>query len=135
MNGSAKRWSGSGRQDKVEYVTVSTPEEAALRRFRGSPTILIDGHDRSPLTPIRSGCRVGSTKPKQAPSTLRRSLNWKGRWPVPSRTTRPGEVVSMAAVAMAVILLAALRWRQHRACRDDVAGVDDQERSSSAGAS
>ncbi len=44
----------------VEFTRISTPEQAATRRFAGSPTILIDGVDPFPTegaTPDLA-CRV-----------------------------------------------------------------------------
>ncbi|TAK70627.1 MAG: hypothetical protein EPO13_01760 [Actinomycetota bacterium] len=46
----------------VELVTIRTEAEAARTRFGGSPTILVDGVDLFPMTPVRSlACRVYAT--------------------------------------------------------------------------
>ena len=51
------------RDVTVEHVLVSSTEDAERWRCRGSPTVLIDGHD--PLAhadaPIGFGCRVNPT--------------------------------------------------------------------------
>lgn len=47
----------------VELVTIWTENEAANIRFGGSPTILVDGVDLFPTTPVRSlACRVYATE-------------------------------------------------------------------------
>ena len=47
----------------VELVTIWTEDEAANIRFGGSPTILVDGVDLFPTTPVRSlACRVYATE-------------------------------------------------------------------------
>lgn len=53
-----------GRDDmQVELVTIHTETEAAGTRFGGSPTILVDGDDLFPTTPVRSlACRVYATE-------------------------------------------------------------------------
>ena len=63
----------TGRRDvTVEHVLVTSPEDAERWRFRGSPTVLIDGHD--PLAhadaPIGFSCRVypSPTGPTGTPS-------------------------------------------------------------------
>lgn len=46
----------------VELVTIRTEAEAANSRFGGSPTILVDGVDLFPTTPVRSlACRIYAT--------------------------------------------------------------------------
>jgi hypothetical protein len=47
----------------VRYQLIETPEAAAEYRFRGSPTVLIDGVDPSadPDAPIGLSCRVYRT--------------------------------------------------------------------------
>lgn len=53
-----------GRDDlAVEYILVQTPEEAEALGFRGSPTILIDGHDpfAEEGAPVGLACRVFQT--------------------------------------------------------------------------
>ena len=46
----------------VELVTIHSEAEAANIRFGGSPTILVDGVDLFPTTPVRSlACRVYAT--------------------------------------------------------------------------
>ncbi|OYO20872.1 hypothetical protein CGZ93_11675 [Enemella dayhoffiae] len=46
----------------VELVMVRTEADAASSRFGGSPTILVDGIDLFPTTPVRSlACRVYAT--------------------------------------------------------------------------
>ncbi|HET7398307.1 MAG TPA: thioredoxin family protein [Intrasporangium sp.] len=48
------------RETRVEHVLVSTPEEAQERRFRGSPTVLVDGWDpfAQPDAPVGLSCRL-----------------------------------------------------------------------------
>lgn len=48
---------------EIGYRLVSTPEEAEIARFRGSPTILIDGCDpfASGDEPVGLSCRVYQT--------------------------------------------------------------------------
>lgn len=47
----------------VELVTIHSEAEAANTRFGGSPTILVDGVDLFPTTPVRSlACRVYATE-------------------------------------------------------------------------
>ena len=47
----------------VELVTIHSEAEAANTRFGGSPTILVDGVDLFPTTPVRSlACRVYTTE-------------------------------------------------------------------------
>ena len=46
----------------VELVTIRTEAEAVSTRFGGSPTILVDGVDLFPTTPVSSlACRVYAT--------------------------------------------------------------------------
>jgi hypothetical protein len=47
----------------VRLEIVNTPQKAEEVRFRGSPTILIDGTDpfAEPDTPVRLSCRIYST--------------------------------------------------------------------------
>jgi hypothetical protein len=55
----------SDRPDQqVELEQVATPEEAELLRFRGSPTILIDGEDPfvDGAAPFGLSCRVYRTE-------------------------------------------------------------------------
>jgi hypothetical protein len=44
----------------VVYELISTPEEAEAARFRGSPTILVNGHDpfADPADPVGLSCRI-----------------------------------------------------------------------------
>lgn len=53
----------SGRGLTVERRLVTTPEEAEAARFRGSPTILVDGADpfASGDEPFGLACRVYQT--------------------------------------------------------------------------
>jgi hypothetical protein len=54
----------AGRSDvRVEHHRVSTPEEAEAVRFRGSPTILVNGQDpfADPDAPVGLSCRVYRT--------------------------------------------------------------------------
>lgn len=57
----------------VERRIVATPEEAEAARFRGSPTILVDGEDpfASGDEPIGLACRVFQTPlgPAGSPTT------------------------------------------------------------------
>lgn len=47
----------------VEYRQVTTAEEAEVAQFRGSPTVLVDGHDPflNPDSPVGLSCRVYRT--------------------------------------------------------------------------
>ena len=47
----------------LELQTVDTAEQAEALRFRGSPTVLVDGEDRfaEPDAPVGLSCRVFST--------------------------------------------------------------------------
>ena len=47
----------------VVYEVVDTPEKAEAARFRGSPTILVDGCDpfADPASPIGLSCRLFAT--------------------------------------------------------------------------
>ena len=49
--------------DALELQTVDTPEQAEQLRFRGSPTLLVDGEDRfaEPDAPVGLSCRVFPT--------------------------------------------------------------------------
>ncbi len=49
--------------DAVRLQQISTPEQADLLSFRGSPTVLIDGVDpfADPAAPVGLSCRVFST--------------------------------------------------------------------------
>ena len=54
----------AGRPDTpIEYRTITTPEQAEELRFRGSPTVLVDGRD--PFldhdAPVGLSCRVYRT--------------------------------------------------------------------------
>ena len=54
----------AGRSDvRVEHHRVTTPEEAEAVRFRGSPTILLNGQDpfADPDAPVGLSCRVYRT--------------------------------------------------------------------------
>lgn len=54
----------AGRDDvRVQRRLVSTPEEAEAARFRGSPTVLVDGRDpfADPAAPVGLSCRVYRT--------------------------------------------------------------------------
>lgn len=53
---------GRGDTD-VEYLRVSTPEEAEARQFRGSPTVLVNGRDPflDRESPVGLSCRVYRT--------------------------------------------------------------------------
>lgn len=62
-----------GRGDTVVvYEKVDTPEQAEQRRFRGSPSVLIDGHDAfgDDDGPVGLSCRVYATEdgPSGSPS-------------------------------------------------------------------
>jgi hypothetical protein len=55
----------AGRDDvRVEHRLVSTPEEAEAVGFRGSPTVLVNGHDpfADPDAPSGLSCRVFRTE-------------------------------------------------------------------------
>jgi len=62
-----------GRGLTVERCLVTTPEEAEAARFRGSPTILVDGQDPFAAgdEPFGLACRVYQTPdgPAGAPTT------------------------------------------------------------------
>jgi hypothetical protein len=63
---------GLADQVDVSYQTVETPEEAERVRFRGSPTILVDGRDPWAETggPVGLSCRIYQTEhgPEGSPS-------------------------------------------------------------------
>lgn len=63
---------GSAGEVDVTYQAVDTPEEAARVGFRGSPTILIDGHDPWAELggPFGLSCRIYQTEhgPEGSPS-------------------------------------------------------------------
>ena len=52
-----------GIESQVEYQLIDTPEAAERLRFRGSPTILLDGIDpfAQPDAPIGLSCRIYRT--------------------------------------------------------------------------
>ena len=62
-----------GRGLSVERRLVTTPEEAEVARFRGSPTILVDGRDPFAAgdEPFGLACRVYQTPdgPAGSPTT------------------------------------------------------------------
>lgn len=49
---------------RLDYVNVTTSEDAERLRFRGSPTVLIDGQDpfADDETPVGLSCRVYQTR-------------------------------------------------------------------------
>jgi glutaredoxin len=51
------------RYADVRYRRVSTPEEAVAAQFRGSPTILVNGHDPflDRASPVGLSCRLYRT--------------------------------------------------------------------------
>lgn len=53
----------TGSDASVDLVEVTTPEDAERLRFRGSPTVLIDGADpfAEPDDPVGLSCRVFRT--------------------------------------------------------------------------
>jgi hypothetical protein len=54
----------AGRSDvRVEHHRVTTAEQAEALRFRGSPTVLVNGHDpfADPDAPVGLSCRVYRT--------------------------------------------------------------------------
>ncbi|MDP9430603.1 MAG: thioredoxin family protein [Actinomycetota bacterium] len=54
----------AGRADvQVARRRISTPEEAEVAQFRGSPTVLVDGRDpfADPDSPVGLSCRVYRT--------------------------------------------------------------------------
>lgn len=53
----------AGLDVSPEYVDVATPEDAERLRFRGSPTVLIDGRDpfADAAAPVGLSCRVFRT--------------------------------------------------------------------------
>lgn len=63
---------GSAGEVDVTYQVVDTPEEAERVGFRGSPTILIDGHDPWARlgAPVGLSCRIYQTEhgPEGSPS-------------------------------------------------------------------
>ena len=56
-----------GFDAEIDYELVSTPEEAEGLRFRGSPTILLDGDDPFPAEEASYGltCRLYRTEAGQ----------------------------------------------------------------------
>ncbi|MFT8637997.1 MAG: hypothetical protein ABF811_08580 [Pseudoclavibacter sp.] len=59
----------------VESVTIHSDAEAVVTRFGGSPTILVDGVDLFPTTPIGSlACRVYATANGYAGAPTQRQL-------------------------------------------------------------
>jgi hypothetical protein len=51
-----------GRDDRVEYWRVQTPEEADATGFHGSPTLLVNGRDPFPAAGnVGLACRVYPT--------------------------------------------------------------------------
>lgn len=52
-----------GLAENVELVEVTGPEQAERLGFRGSPTVLVDGHDLlgQPDAPVGLACRVYAT--------------------------------------------------------------------------
>ena len=66
---------------EVEVVNIKTDEEAVRRRFRGSPTILINGQDIDPSSTERFGlaCRAyrledGRISPLPSEAMIRKAL-------------------------------------------------------------
>lgn len=61
-----------GKQTDIAVQSVSTPEDAERLRFRGSPTIVVDGRDLFGDEPAAGGlaCRIYATPsgPQGAPS-------------------------------------------------------------------
>jgi hypothetical protein len=51
---------------RIEYRTVTTPEQAEELRFRGSPTVFVDGATRSSTGTPRWVCPAGCTAPMTA---------------------------------------------------------------------
>ena len=53
----------AGHPLRLEYVKVATPEDAERLRFRGSPTVLVDGADpfADEGAPVGLSCRVFQT--------------------------------------------------------------------------
>ena len=53
----------TGVDAAVTLVEVTTPEDAERRRFRGSPTVLVDGRDpfADESAPVGLSCRVFAT--------------------------------------------------------------------------
>ncbi len=56
--------STSGDDGAVTYEKIETPEQAEQRRFRGSPTILVDGRDpfADEEAPVGLSCRLFQTE-------------------------------------------------------------------------
>lgn len=74
---------GLPRRDvKLEYELIDSPEAAARARFRGSPTILIDGQDPFAGAGARSlGFPAAFTRRRRKRRALRARLSWRGCWP------------------------------------------------------
>jgi len=67
----------TGREDViVEHGKIATPEQAEAIRFRGSPTVLVDGRDRSSSGTPQWASPAGSTAPRRAWPVRRPSTNW-----------------------------------------------------------
>lgn len=64
------------RDLQVEHRLVTTPEEAEAARFRGSPTVLVDGRDPFATgdEPFGLACRVYQTPEGPAGSPTRDQL-------------------------------------------------------------
>jgi hypothetical protein len=77
----------------VEIIRVDTEEQAAVRRFPGSPTIRINGADIQPPgeSPVGLSCRVyhtddGRVTPLPTTEMIRRAIRAAVRRSEPART-------------------------------------------------
>lgn len=69
----------SGRADhRISHQKIETPEQADEARFRGSPTILVDGRDpfADADAPVGLSCRIYQTEtgPDGAPSVAQLAM-------------------------------------------------------------
>lgn len=66
----------SGIEAEIIYQQIDTPELAAELQFRGSPTVLIDGHDpfADERQPVGLSCRIYQTEDGPAGSPSRDQL-------------------------------------------------------------
>lgn len=92
----------SGRDVVVRREAIRTPEEAGRLGLRGSPTVLVDGHDpfSDPDAPTGLGCRIyrSATGPEGLP---RRRTSWRcSTVAEPTSRVGPGLRVGVGAVAL-----------------------------------
>ena len=68
----------AGHPLRLEYVKVATPEDAERLRFRGSPTVLVDGADPFADEVRPSACPAACSRPPTA-CVVRRLLSSSSR--------------------------------------------------------